>query len=76
MGQYARPVVGADGGADERNGHAKAGGVSVEPRVLEPFVELLEVPLEGAVAQAVGRGAFSAAGGAPPGREGRPHFAR
>ena len=33
--------------------------------MLQVLVEHLEVPLEGAIAQALGRGAFGADGGAP-----------
>ena len=64
LGGEARQAVGADGGADKRNGHAEAGCVVNETRVLGMLIELLEVPLKGTVAEPVWRCAVGANGGA------------
>ena len=68
--EEAGEPVSADGGANEGEGHSEPGGVGDEARVLKALVELFELPLEGTVAHAVGRGA-APAGSEPPGRVGR-----
>ena len=51
--------------ADTGGGHAEKRGVAYNTRVLEVFVDNIEVPLEGADAETIGGGAVGAYGGAP-----------